>query len=75
MIELKNHINPYKLPCKFYAMPDFPSSVVHKNKTYWKTGKLGVTIKDHIPSAEYSFVNGEIDARLWLDANKNIMED
>lgn len=49
----------------------WPGSVKYKRKTYYFTGKEGVTIKTGVPSAEYA----DGADRLWLDMDGSITPD
>jgi hypothetical protein len=88
MIELIDHPNPYKLPCKFFVVPAFPPMLDYKGDTYHTTGKIGVVMKTGVPSCEYSCRKEEpkdildvaghlfpVEHRIWFDANENITED
>lgn len=53
------------LPIKTYVVVDWPLQVIHKDETYYQTGKVGTRRSDNTPSAEYK---GSCDKRVWLDA-------
>lgn len=48
-----------------YIKIDWPSSIIHNGKDFFKTGKVGTRRKDNTPSAEYAHNKGEI---VWLNA-------
>lgn len=50
----------------------FPAEVVHEGVTYFRTGKVGMTVVGDIPSAEYSKHD---DARVWRDADGKVTVD
>lgn len=53
----------------------FPRVVRHDGKTYSATGKVGTVIKTGERSAEYRWRADGLDARVWLTASGNIIED
>jgi hypothetical protein len=61
-----------KYPMKVFAKIDFPSSLVHNDKLYYITGKVGRGIKDGMPSAEYE--TGD-SSRVWLRSDGEVIND
>jgi hypothetical protein len=66
--------NPYALEAKFYAVVYFPVTVEYKGKTWYQTSKVATTA-DGIPTAEYSYYDGDVASHIWLDAHLNVKEE